>query len=218
MKSLASSLQCRASLVVIGLFAARVLLAQNLLPNPGFEGGTNGPTGWRIGQGEGQWSTNAHTGRRSIAVTGDGKNSFAWRTGNLKLQPGGVYRLRFAGRRDAGTSGGCDITGLSRMHPRPIFPRARFEPEDCPSVQATFPVHRARSVAVGMRPNYQGRLRKRRRQIEGATGCSVVVTKLKDASSVVALVLRRRRSLSIDRRRALSARAAGAAAADRKAD
>ncbi len=116
MKPSAHFLRCRASVIVIGLLAARALLAQNLLPNPGFEAGANGPTGWRIGQSEGQWSTNAHTGRRAIAVTGDGKNSFAWRTGNLKLQPGGVYRLKFLGRAAPGTSGGCVVSGTSRVN------------------------------------------------------------------------------------------------------
>ena len=116
------------TIACLALLATPALFAQNLLPNPGFEDGTNGPAGWRIGNGGGEWitsatamvtgnwTTNAHTGRRAIAVTGDGKNFFAWRTGNLQLQPGGLYRLKFFGRAAPGTSGGCVVSGTSRVN------------------------------------------------------------------------------------------------------
>jgi hypothetical protein len=91
--------------------------AQNLLTNPGFEQGVDKPSGWELsGGGQGNWVSPGHQGRRCLAITGDGKNSFCWRSEDLSLKPGGVYRLRFWGRRLGEVSGGCVTAGTSRVN------------------------------------------------------------------------------------------------------
>jgi hypothetical protein len=90
--------------------------AQNLLPNPGFKEGTDQPAGWRLDGGAGTWAASAHAGRRAVTVEGKGQGSAAWRTDRLRLQPGGLYRLNFRGRREAGASGGCAVSGTSRVN------------------------------------------------------------------------------------------------------
>jgi len=91
--------------------------AQNLLTNPGFEQGGDGPAGWRLdGGSQGRWASPGRQGRRCLAITGDGKNSFCWRSEDLALKPGGLYRLRFWGRGEGDVSGGCVIAGTSRVN------------------------------------------------------------------------------------------------------
>jgi hypothetical protein len=90
--------------------------AQNLLPNPGFEEGTDQPAAWRHPGGKGQWNNSARQGKRAIAVTGTGEDQGYWRSENLTLKPGGLYRLSFYARQDAGASGGCAVAGPSRVN------------------------------------------------------------------------------------------------------
>ena len=90
--------------------------AQSLLPNPGFEEGTDQPMGWRLEGGAGAWSDLAHQGKRALMVVGTGTDSRTWRTDWLPLTPGGLYRLSFHARRDVGTSGGCVVSGTSRVN------------------------------------------------------------------------------------------------------
>ncbi|MEN6403099.1 MAG: glycoside hydrolase domain-containing protein, partial [Armatimonadia bacterium] len=85
--------------------------AQNLLPNPSFEEGTQAPAGWTLKDGIGQWEKEGHTGSRSISVTGDGKASNYWSCPMPELQPMATYRMSFWGRTRPGTSGGCFVTG-----------------------------------------------------------------------------------------------------------
>ncbi len=90
--------------------------SQNLLPNAGLEEGSTQPLGWKISGGAGEWSPQSHSGKRSLMVEGTGKNSNFWRTETLALKPGGLYRLSFYARREATTTGGCVISGLSRVN------------------------------------------------------------------------------------------------------
>lgn len=92
--------------------------AQNLLPNPGFELGTNQPAGWRLSEGAGHWSDAARSGSHAITAEGNGQNSFAWRTERLRLAPGSLYRVRFAAKGDAGAGagGGLIVSGVSRVN------------------------------------------------------------------------------------------------------
>ena len=106
-----------ASVALLCAGALRPAAAQNLLPNPGFEDGTNAPAGWRLSDAKlGAWSPSAHQGRHALAVSGAGKESSSWRVERVPLTPGGVYRLRFWGRHDANTSGGCAVTGTGRVN------------------------------------------------------------------------------------------------------
>ncbi len=91
--------------------------AQNLAPNPGMETGADQPAGWKLSGGdEGKWVSPGRQGGHCLSVTGDGANSFFWRSDELGLKPGGLYRLRFWARREAGASGGCAVAGLSRVN------------------------------------------------------------------------------------------------------
>jgi len=91
--------------------------AQNLLTNPGFEQGGDKPAAWTIsGENAGKWASPGHLGQRCLAVSGDGKSSSYWRSDDLSLQPGGLYRLRFWGRRGSDASGGCVVSGPSRVN------------------------------------------------------------------------------------------------------
>lgn len=90
--------------------------AGGLLPNPGFEVGTNRPAGWHSSDPEAQWSSQARHGRRSLAVQGNGRNSAAWRTDPLALTPGGLYRLSFQARQTPNTTGGCAVSGTGLVN------------------------------------------------------------------------------------------------------
>jgi hypothetical protein len=91
--------------------------AQNLLTNPGFEQGGDAPAGWKLSGGnQGKWASPGHQGQRCLAITGDGRNAFYWRSDDCALKPGGLYRLRFWGRRQGDVSGGCVFAGLSRVN------------------------------------------------------------------------------------------------------
>ena len=93
------------------------LWAQNLLTNPGIEQGRETPTGWKLSDGaQGNWASPGHQGQRCLVITGDGKNSACWRSEDLPLKPGGLYRLGFWGRRQSEVSGGCVTAGTSRVN------------------------------------------------------------------------------------------------------
>jgi len=90
--------------------------AQNLLPNPDFEKGSEQVAGWGLADGGGEWTRAAHAGGRALAVSGSGGDQSVWRTDRLPFKPGGLYRLRFFGRRDAGSGGGGAVSGTSRVN------------------------------------------------------------------------------------------------------
>lgn len=102
--------------LLFSLFAATHLCAQNLLPNPGFEEGAAKPTGWRMPESGAAWSDQAHQGRRSLSVEGTGKDSVAWRTERMSLQPGGLYRLSYYARKETDASGGCVVSGTGHAN------------------------------------------------------------------------------------------------------
>ncbi len=101
-------------LLVAVLLLPVAVAAQNLLTNGGFETGNGQPDGWKLTGGNGQWISEARSGRRAITVEGNGKNSFAWRTGMMPLAPGGLYRLRSAARSTG--SGGSIVSGTGRVN------------------------------------------------------------------------------------------------------
>lgn len=90
--------------------------AQNLLPNPGFTEGTATPAGWHLADGPGEWLRPATDSNRSVRVTGTGDDQSVWRTDPLPLRPGGLYVLRFRGRRVGDASGGTAVAGTSRIN------------------------------------------------------------------------------------------------------
>ena len=88
----------------------------NLLPNPGFEEGTNRPAGWRCADPGGQWSSTAHVGGHGLSLQGNGRNAFAWQTERLPFKPGALYHLSFFARRDPETRGGCAVSGTGEVN------------------------------------------------------------------------------------------------------
>ncbi|MCC7375475.1 MAG: DUF4091 domain-containing protein [Verrucomicrobiales bacterium] len=91
--------------------------AQNLAPNPSLDSQSNGPGHWTIREGNpehGGWEKTAE--RRGVWIRGDGDNAGAWRTAPLPLQPAGLYRLHFRGRRDPQATGGTAVAGTSRVN------------------------------------------------------------------------------------------------------
>ena len=89
--------------------------AQHLLPNGGFEVGADQPAGWRL-EGGGTWMLEAGTSNHIVKVSGAGNGSSSWQTSRLPLKPGGLYRLSFRGRKAPGATGGCAVSGLSRVN------------------------------------------------------------------------------------------------------
>lgn len=91
--------------------------AQNLLPNPGFEQGRRQPAGWRLAEGAGEWAELEAAGAsRVLRARGHGQDQSVWRTDPLPLKPGGLYALRFRGRRLPDASGGTAVAGTSRVN------------------------------------------------------------------------------------------------------
>jgi hypothetical protein len=106
-----------------GRFAAGVCLvclagvrAQNLLPNSSFEEGATAPAAWRLADGAGQWTEPGHDGRRAVTVRGTGEDQSSWRTEDVRLAPGRLFRLQFQGRRQPGASGGTATSGTGRVN------------------------------------------------------------------------------------------------------
>ena len=88
-------------------------LAQNLLPNPSFERGTNVPENWRLNGGSGKWESYGRTGKRCVSVTGNGNDSNAWECNGWKPEGGKRYLVRYFVRRSPNSVGGTPITGFS---------------------------------------------------------------------------------------------------------
>ncbi len=103
------------TLALLGLCGARAILAQNILPNAGFEDGGQGPAGWRLAEGGGEGGRAAHTGVRGIPGEGAGEDQSSWRTEAIPMAPGGLYRLQFYGRRERGATGTA-VSGTGRVN------------------------------------------------------------------------------------------------------
>ena len=87
-----------------------MLILLNLLPNPSFEEGVDAPAGWTAASEQCAWSQEAHTGERSLAVTGDGDDTTYWATDTLSFPPGELFEFSTWMRRADG-GGGSAITG-----------------------------------------------------------------------------------------------------------
>ncbi len=90
----------------------QVNLQVNLLPNPSFEEGVDAPAGWAPASDAALWRDDGHTGRRSVAVRGDGSDTTYWGTPVPDLEPGALYEFSTWMRRAEVTSGSA-ITGPS---------------------------------------------------------------------------------------------------------
>ncbi|MBM4050026.1 MAG: hypothetical protein FJ279_33435, partial [Planctomycetes bacterium] len=83
-------------------------------PNPSFEDGTNAPTAWTLSkEGSGAWEGAGRTGKRSVSITGDGRDSHHWKCEAVAFKPSEVYRVTFYTRTDEGAAGGCIVSGPS---------------------------------------------------------------------------------------------------------
>ncbi|MCC7495162.1 MAG: DUF4091 domain-containing protein [Fimbriimonadaceae bacterium] len=100
-------------LLLLGLLTASPLLAQSVdVPNGSFEAGAgNAPTGWTLDGGPGAWRTDGVVGRRAVALTGSGRDTFAWRSTAIPWRPNALYRLRYRCRAVDGAGGGTVISG-----------------------------------------------------------------------------------------------------------
>lgn len=96
--------------------AATVAHAQNLLPNPGFEAGSQSPSDWRLSGGQGQWSSPGRTGQHAVRVEGTGDDQSDWRLPAPWLEPATLYRFRFWGRREPNSSSGTAVSGPTRVN------------------------------------------------------------------------------------------------------
>lgn len=102
-------------LAILSLCGACAMHAQNILPNGGFEEGGQGPAGWRLAEGAGEWGRAAHDGLRGVTVEGAGEDQSSWRTEAVPMAPGRLYRLQFYGRREKGATG-TSVSGTSRVN------------------------------------------------------------------------------------------------------
>jgi hypothetical protein len=102
----------RACGIFVGIlfgFSALVLSALEV-PNPSFEEGQGDVVSeWRLSAPPGAVTTDAHSGRRAIAVTGDGANSNHWLSTPIAFEPGGLYAISYWAKGSA--AGGTAITG-----------------------------------------------------------------------------------------------------------
>lgn len=93
------------------LTAAGALAAPVAVPNASFEQGTTAPAGWTSPAATSTWGRGeAADGERFIAVKGGGDDTTYWRSPELPLAGGGLYRLTFMARA-LGASGGTAVTG-----------------------------------------------------------------------------------------------------------
>jgi hypothetical protein len=103
--------------ILAGLAAIGAAYGQNLVPNPGFEEGSQAPSSWNLpADASGSWSTAAHSGSKAVALRGTGKMSAEWRSSELRLSPGALYEFSCFARVAPGTSGGTPLFGTTRVH------------------------------------------------------------------------------------------------------
>ena len=100
-----------AAVAVLVLAAASGDAAEAMVVNGSFEVPDGvAPKGWTLSGGQGRWTKVPPRGGRVVTVTGTGDDSNSWQSRDVGFSAGGLYRLRFAARRLAG-SGGTPISG-----------------------------------------------------------------------------------------------------------
>ncbi len=82
------------TLSILCLLSNRIVIAQNLAPNPSFENGANVPASWTLSSGKGQWENVGHSGKRCVSVTGDGEDANSWQT-PFSAEPQQTYLVRY---------------------------------------------------------------------------------------------------------------------------
>ena len=102
MKRMCSTLVC----VLLGaLFASG-----QEVPNPSFEVGQgDAVAGWTLSAPPGAVVSDAHSGQRAIAVTGDGDSTNHWLSEPINFNPGGLYAISYWAKSDA--AAGTAVTG-----------------------------------------------------------------------------------------------------------
>ncbi len=90
--------------------------AQNLLTNGKFESGTGHPQGWKLQAGKGEWSRDAGTGDRVLAMTGNGNDQGFWQSDPVGLARNQLYRLSFRACRGAKATGGSATAGPGQVN------------------------------------------------------------------------------------------------------
>ncbi|HOW63835.1 MAG TPA: hypothetical protein PK256_00970, partial [Verrucomicrobiota bacterium] len=107
-------------LLLVALVFPRVLVAGSLgeveVRNGEVEDGEQAPRDWTSGAGRTEWSSEAHWGKRSLAVFGKGDDAGYWQSAPLRLEPGRLYVLSFWARQSEGTTGGCATAGVSPVN------------------------------------------------------------------------------------------------------
>ncbi|MCX7598651.1 MAG: beta-galactosidase [Armatimonadetes bacterium] len=92
--------------------------AENVVRNPGFEEGTEGPENWIFWArttGKGAWdATVAHSGQRSVRVDGVADGNQNWAQQNIPLRPGWLHRVGAWVRQERCYSWGPDIVVVAR--------------------------------------------------------------------------------------------------------
>lgn len=97
---------------VLALMSAWPVCVPAQAPNPSFEEGANAPTAWSLSkEGSGAWEREGRSGKRSLSVTGDGKDSNFWKCEAVAFKPGEAYRVTFYTRTDEGAAGGSIVSG-----------------------------------------------------------------------------------------------------------
>lgn len=85
---------------------------ENLVRNPSFEEGDDGPAHWRLSAPPGAWETEGRTGDRCVSVeSADPQHSNSWGQAGVGVRPFTTYRFSFFARTAPGTTGGCIISG-----------------------------------------------------------------------------------------------------------
>ncbi len=103
-------------LTIITIFAGGLAVSNTQMatvPNNSFEEGIESPDNWSLSGGDGAWENTAHTGERSVSVTGDGSNSNHWRCNVAMFEPEEVYKVTFYTKVSPGSSGGTIVSGPS---------------------------------------------------------------------------------------------------------
>ncbi|HHX38900.1 MAG TPA: DUF4091 domain-containing protein [Armatimonadetes bacterium] len=108
MAILRALLVATASLMAVTASAAPV-------PNASFEEGKDRPAAWSPSDSTATWAEGGRTGRRCLAINGDGNGSHFWKCDTWLPEPGAIYRLSFWAR-SVDASGGCVVSGLNILN------------------------------------------------------------------------------------------------------